>query len=107
MYGFSTIAASDFTIGCFVDREPDFVRAFKVHAPFGEKNRKLDVFDTDDTIWQSIMDNTPLSRHASAFRERMLPPRVLWLYLTEADVLQMSRDDCLSDISKRCTRRYQ
>ena len=82
MYGVSTIvaaAASNSTIGCFFDRGPDFVRAFKVHAPFGEITRKLDVFGTDDTIWQSMMDDTPLSRHASAFQERMLSPRVPYI----------------------------
>ena len=69
-YVFSTIAAAaapDSTIGCFFDREPGFVRAFKVHAPFGENNRKFDVFGTNDIFWQSMMDDTPLSRSASAF----------------------------------------
>lgn len=82
MYGVSTIvaaAASDSMIGCLFDREPDFVRTFKVHAPFGEITQKLDVFGTDDTIWQSMMDDSPLSRHASAFQERMLSPRMSYI----------------------------
>ena len=82
MYDVSAIAAaaaSNSTIGCFFDRESDFVRAFKVHAPFGEKTRQLDVFNSDDTIWQSMMDHMLLSRHRSASQERMLSPCVLYI----------------------------
>ncbi len=81
-YAFGTTtaaAASDSSTGCFFDREPDFVRAFKVHAPFREKICNLDVFGTEDKIWQSMMDDKLLSRRAWAFQERMLSPRVVYI----------------------------
>ena len=72
MYDVSTIAtpaALHSTSGCFFDREPDVVRTFKVHARLGEKDCNLDVFGTAETVRQSMMDDTPLSRYAPAFQE--------------------------------------
>ena len=37
----ATPAASHSTTGCFIDREPDGVRTFKVHARLGEKDYNL------------------------------------------------------------------
>ena len=43
-----------------------FVQAFEIPATL-VGSRQLAVSGINDTTWQSLMDDTPLSMHASAF----------------------------------------
>lgn len=67
-YAVSSISAAAVWIstgGCSFECEHDAVRAFEAHAPLCWKKRQLLIFGTDDTNWQSMLDDTPLSRRTS------------------------------------------